>query len=818
MRRRTALPLLVLLAALGCGSSEGQRADHLAKAEAYQKEQKLPEALIELKNALALAPEDAGINFRIAELLVAQRDLRNALFYYREARRLDPNRIEAYLAEATLLRAADPNEAANVVNAALELQPGNAAGHRLLAELALDRADFDAALAAALRSVELAPADPAGHFEVGRIHLSRIAKAVGGGETASAADCQAALGAFERAGERAESQNRWRSQTLMARALGACPDRQAEAAPAFRAAVDAAQARGPRAVVTAATAALEHAREARDWEARRWALERIVAADASQIAAWIELAAVEQQAGGSADAVYRRMLDAGPADPEARLAFARFLLSTDRTDQAVAALEAAIAAGVEPARMLATLVSVDYATGRGEAAAAAVERMERDHPGNPFTELARAERMLQEGRLDEASGAIARLVGVHENADARHLQAVVGFRRNQLADAKAAIDRAVELEPREARHRALRARIQAATEDWSSVLDDLRWIASRARRLTPPERLLLARTYYETDREPQGRELLDGLTAEPEPFLPALVERARRETARDPTRARAALERAHAIAPTHPEVLARLAALDLADGNRARALERLDAAIEQAPASVDARLTRARLLAADGKLEPATADARAAFEAAPHRADAALLLIQVLGQQGQEQAALAALEAQQAAGRLSPPVQVLLARLCNQLGQGGRAIELLELAIAARADLPLAKSDLAYLLAERGEQLDRSQQLASEALAALPDDHRVLHTLGYIHLRRGQSDLALPRLEGAIARARTAGEESAIYYYHLGLALRGARRNRSAVEAFDRALALDPELPQAAIARREREAALAGAPPPASLF
>lgn len=61
----------------------------------------------------------------------------------------------------------------------------------------------------------------------------------------------------------------------------------------------------------------------------------------------------------------------------------------------------------------------------------------------------------------------------------------------------------------------------------------------------------------------------------------------------------------------------------------------------------------------------------------------------------------------------------------------------------------------------------------------------------------------------AWARHLASGDRPEEALGSLGLAHRAARQNRSAVEAFDRALALEPEFPEAARAREERAQALA---------
>ncbi|MEN8161163.1 MAG: tetratricopeptide repeat protein, partial [Myxococcota bacterium] len=121
-------------------------------------------------------------------------------------------------------------------------------------------------------------------------------------------------------------------------------------------------------------------------------------------------------------------------------------------------------------------------------------------------------------------------------------------------------------------------------------------------------------------------------------------------------------------------------------------------------------------------------------------------------------------------------------------------------------------------VASEGEDLERARVLAEQAVEELPEGPDELHTLGYVYLRSGQYELAAMRLQEAVARASAARKENALYHYHLALALRQVHRNESAAQAFERALELDPALPQAVHARAERKAALLGDPAPADPF
>jgi Flp pilus assembly protein TadD len=97
-RSSTAARVAALLAALvfctslplaGCSRDA---ASHRESAEQHLAEGQLREALLELRSALKLEPNDAETNFRIAEIAENLGKLEDAAFFYGETLRLDPDR------------------------------------------------------------------------------------------------------------------------------------------------------------------------------------------------------------------------------------------------------------------------------------------------------------------------------------------------------------------------------------------------------------------------------------------------------------------------------------------------------------------------------------------------------------------------------------------------------------------------------------------------------------------------------------------------------------------------------------------------------
>ena len=56
-----------VLALSGCQNQEAKLAEHMARGDAYIKEEKASEAVIEYKNALQLAPNDAKAHYGLAQ-------------------------------------------------------------------------------------------------------------------------------------------------------------------------------------------------------------------------------------------------------------------------------------------------------------------------------------------------------------------------------------------------------------------------------------------------------------------------------------------------------------------------------------------------------------------------------------------------------------------------------------------------------------------------------------------------------------------------------------------------------------------------------
>jgi Flp pilus assembly protein TadD len=134
---------------------------------------------------------------------------------------------------------------------------------------------------------------------------------------------------------------------------------------------------------------------------------------------------------------------------------------------------------------------------------------------------------------------------------------------------------------------------------------------------------------------------------------------------------------------------------------------------------------------------------------------------------------------------------MLLAQLDTVEGKNAAAIEHFRKVIEADEKNALALNSLAYLLADSG-QPDEALKYAQKAKELAPENAAIDDTLGWTYYRKGMYSMAVNHLESATAREGTARRR-----YHLAMAYAKAGDPKRGRQAFDAALKLDPNLPEA---------------------
>ncbi|HXE80764.1 MAG TPA: tetratricopeptide repeat protein [Vicinamibacterales bacterium] len=241
------------------------------------------------------------------------------------------------------------------------------------------------------------------------------------------------------------------------------------------------------------------------------------------------------------------------------------------------------------------------------------------------------------------------------------------------------------------------------------------------------------------------------------------------------------------------EAVARIAAIQVAQGRLREAEHRLDALLAERPGNTTARLAKARLLLVQNRPEEALAVVQRALRSDPDSLQTRLWRARALAAQGSLDEAQAAYEEILAARPRLVPAQIELAEVQLDAGHPADALELTRTALAAQPDDPGALILHAEALYRTGDRAGAATAMR-EAAARLPDSAALHARLASAYV--GMGDVSSAR--AAYARAHRLDPDDAIVANNLAwlLAETGARKD------LDTALALA----QHAHARREDRA------------
>jgi tetratricopeptide (TPR) repeat protein len=804
------LALVLAIGLGGCKTDQDRRDEHLARADAYLTEGKVKEAVLELRNALQRDPQNPAINLEIARILEKTERVSDAFFFYEEAHRLAPEDAEAALGVARLGAFEDTDRAVAVVEELLAREPGDARAHAQRSQLHLIQLELESALAAALTALELAPDDPAALLQLGRVHQARIVQARNVDEVEPVDEIyESAIGAFSRAAEGGTPDQALAALLERARVFATWPEHGEDAVQAYRDLVaKSRELERSDFQIRAAAAATTFSRETSNDAFLRWSLEQQLEAQPGRLGAWRELADIaEAEEAGSGAAVLAPLLAESPESAGVHLLYGAFLDSHGQGDAAIAHLESVLGTVADPAKILGALVSMHLSRGELEPASTWADRLRKDHGDSPEMRFASAQLALEAGEVAEAIEILTHLGTETEDADVYRLLAQAELRAGRPGRATAAVDRALELagEPSMALL-LVEARVAYAAGAWRRVIATFNAIQARGQELRAREYLMTARAYFGAGRPGRGFSILGDLALLDRPYVPAVIELVDRAPERAEEFVRERLDVALEQNPGNPNLLVAYATLDVRSGEDERALERLGQALA---GGVDARALalRAEVRRRLGDNDGAVDDALLAFQVQPSSANARALATAYEGA-GRLDEAIASFEEAAGVGALPADALPVLARLQLAQQRPDAAIATYEEALAKRPGATGVKNDLAFLLAEAGSDLDRALVLAQEAQSEAPELSPIADTLGFVYLKKAMLEPAERQFRYAIELQGTQ-DPTPGYHYHLGLVLGEQGRHAEAVEAFEAALALETEFPEAEETRRQLEAARA---------
>ncbi len=127
----------------------------------------------------------------------------------------------------------------------------------------------------------------------------------------------------------------------------------------------------------------------------------------------------------------------------------------------------------------------------------------------------------------------------------------------------------------------------------------------------------------------------------------------------------------------------------------------------------------------------------------------------------------------------------------EQAGLYNKAADLLRKSIALDPENSAeACNYLGYMWADHNMNLEEAETMIRRALQSEPSNASYLDSLGWVEFRKGQFDRALDDL---LRAAKTAEREDPVVFEHIGDSYLKLNRTREALEAWQKALSLDPK-------------------------
>ena len=528
-------------------------------AEASLANGDIPAASRYYEKAKSLAPKNAAVQTRLAQLRFAAGDSERGFKELRAASSLDAEDYQADLALISAhLRRRESDKALEAVKRLEEKQPRNPLTHNLRGLALVQKRDFAGARKSFERAVALQPAYMPAVANLARLDLRDK-------NPAAARKRYEAVLAKEPNNEQAAL-----GLAVVLRVEGAKP-------PEVEKLLKRAVAANP-ASVNARAALINHHLRNRDAKAALAAAQEANAALPGNPAITQLLGTTQLAAGEPRQAIstFQRLAEMTPKSPQPHLLLARAHLSEKNADEAIRALRAALALQPDLPAAHRDIAAIYVATQRVPEALREAREMQKQHPDRPLG-------YALEGEIELAQKNLGNAERIYRAAAARFDQPLLAMRAHAVmaaagkrAEANAFAEDWIKRHPRDTTVLGYLGDVEIAAKDYASAV-------KRYRRAL--------------ERQPDNARLLNNLAwAGAQLKRPDALEHA---------------ERAHELRPEDPAIMDTLGWILTQQGEQERGLELLARAVELAPEAPGIRLNFAKALLAAGRKQPARAELEA---------------------------------------------------------------------------------------------------------------------------------------------------------------------------------------------------------------
>lgn len=555
-----------------------------------------------------------------------------------------------------------------------------------------------------------------------------------------------------------------------------------------------------RAPVLAALAALEmkvgHVAEAESL------LQKAKAADPTFVAAYSTEGAIQVSKRNlpEADKAFKQAAElSAPRSPQ-RLQYVQFKIRTGQLPDAIKLLEEMTVK--TPDYLPAWLALAEINLGKNELTEAKrqIDRVAHRDPQS-------LEAMMLQGRLhslnnqpEKAIELFEKLTTSYPKLTELHLELGRAYALSgELTKAIGSLNQALALNPGHTDTALLLAQLHMRRGDYNAAIALLRRLLEQRPNLAPA-RVMLADAYRSQGSMPEAlqlyRQLAQQFPDNPQPSMAIGIILAQQGKNAD---AQAAFEQAFKLTPDSPAALEQIVNLGIRNRQYASVTTRVETEVAANPKLAGpGQLLLAKIKLAQEDQTAAEAHLKKAIELMPDSPSPYLLLAGVYSRANREDEALRQLNEVLTRDPKQITALMLVSVIHDQRGNLAEARAGYEKLLAVNPRSMVALNNLAYLEAEKFNDLEKAYALAQKARQFAPGDPHTADTLGWILHRRRQYARARGLLEESLEKLSGEGE----IHFHLGLTCYMMGDEAAARTSLTRSLQLSPSAAWANTARQ----------------
>ena len=339
------------------------------------------------------------------------------------------------------------------------------------------------------------------------------------------------------------------------------------------------------------------------------------------------------------------------------------------------------------------------------------------------------------------------------------------LKNNNLNQAKTALDQVLSINPNYVDATLLLAEINLGSGHGEAVIEPMTRLLNKNPELRPAA-LLLAAAYGSLDRFDDAEAVIgDQVRLAPQdPQIHTALGLTLRQAKRN-DEARQAFEKAAELAPDNLWLVDQLVELDLLDKHFDSARQRIHRQFQQTPDLPAAHCLEGKVLIAEEKWDLAAAELKKTLQLDPNFSAAYDLLVQTYVATNKLSEAASQLQAEISKDPKNASALLTLALVYERMENFSQARDAYGKVLSINPNAVPALNNLAYLEAERLNDLDKAYELARRARDLQVDNPAIADTLGWVLYKRGDYQQALTILQGSAEKLPDNPE----IQFHLGM-------------------------------------------------